>query len=122
MKFEVSTELSPGVYRAGVGIFRPGETLELPDVASKEGDVISANLIPLSAEAFVFQLESQKNEEARKALIEKHKNSPGGLALQAKAKGPEAAKAEADQAKALAAKATEVEAAKAEAKPEGKRK
>jgi hypothetical protein len=51
MKFLVPPEMAPGVYRQGVGLFGPGSVLELPDAASKPGDVISARLVPLDEEA-----------------------------------------------------------------------
>ncbi len=51
-KYRVSPEQSPGVYRAGVGFFGPGDVLTLPDAASVKGEVYSAKLIPLDEDSF----------------------------------------------------------------------
>lgn len=51
MQFLIPSEMAPGVYRAGVGFFEPGQVLTLPDAASKEGDVLPSKLVPLDKDA-----------------------------------------------------------------------
>jgi hypothetical protein len=51
MRFLVTKEMPAGVYRHGVGMFRPGAEFGLPDKASKPGEKPSALLEPLDAEA-----------------------------------------------------------------------
>lgn len=56
MKFEVPQELAPGVFRPGVGLVRPGETLVLPDKSSEKlkrpTDGFHPALIPLDDESY----------------------------------------------------------------------
>jgi hypothetical protein len=50
-KYLVGPPLYPGIFRAGIGFFKPGDVIELPDAASKPSDVPSRHLIPLDPEA-----------------------------------------------------------------------
>lgn len=51
-QFYVTAEAAPGVARAGVGFFVPGQVLELPDGASRPGDKVSMRLQPVNIEAY----------------------------------------------------------------------
>lgn len=58
-KYQVPADLAPGVFRAGVGFFRPGAVLKLPDLASfafkkRTGieDAWNAKLQPLDKAAY----------------------------------------------------------------------
>lgn len=72
-RFRVAPESAPGIYRPGVGMFRPGYELTLPDRASKPGQFLDTNLIPLNVEA-VRQLKD--SERRRVAAAKKLKESP----------------------------------------------
>jgi hypothetical protein len=65
MRFLVPPNAAPGVYRERVGFFKPGDILELPDRASKPGDVPSVQLVPLDTEAYDALVQAHGKERAR---------------------------------------------------------
>ena len=60
MEYMVPPELAPGIYRHSVGFFAPGDVLELPDAASKDGEVPHVALIPMDEKAHGKLLEAQR--------------------------------------------------------------
>jgi hypothetical protein len=68
-KFLIPVEMFPGVYRHGVGFFRPGDEIELPDAASQEGDVVSLRLVPLDDDAHALLLANAKAQVERERQV-----------------------------------------------------
>lgn len=75
-RYRVAPEQAPGVYRQGVGFFRPGQVLSWPDPAtpvkpidgSEFPELLSAKLVPL-------------DEGSRTLLVAMHENRPGVIEL-----------------------------------------
>jgi hypothetical protein len=68
MKFQVSADLAPGVYRAGVAFYVPGDVFSLPDAASPKGEdgkslmePVSLKLIPMDHEAREFMVKQRSD-------------------------------------------------------------
>lgn len=67
-KFVVPADMSPGVFRHGVGFFRPGSTIVLPDAASKPGEKPSIKLVPAELAAYKMLVDAHGD----KAVAERH--------------------------------------------------
>ena len=83
-RYRVPPELSPGVYRAGVGFFQPGQVLTLPDGASTKDEVPNAALIPLDEASREYLIKGQERATAarRKAVAEAEERKKQGAEIQ----------------------------------------
>lgn len=80
-KFLIPPDLSPGVYRAGIGFFIPGQEITLPDAASVEGEGVSLRYVPLDAEALALQEATRKVLlKRREDYIKAYEKAPGFVA------------------------------------------
>lgn len=89
-RFLIPPEMAPGVYRAGVGFFIPGQELVLPDDASKDDDVPSPKLLPLDEDALEWLQESHPKLKAKFKLFDPEADAPKPKERhkKARAKGP----------------------------------
>lgn len=71
-RYRIPPELSPGVYRAGVGFFQPGQVITLPDGASTKDEVPNSQLIPLdeASREYLVQAQKRATEARRRAVAE----------------------------------------------------
>lgn len=99
-RFTVPSELSPGVFRAGVGFFAPGETVRLPDENSARYKKQTGE-----EEKWPWRLVPQ-NEESYQALKKQH---PGKSVKRPPSRAALAAAAQAQAEAAAAAQAAQAE-------------
>lgn len=103
------------VFRQGVGIFKPGDHLYLPDAASREGDDVPLKLEPVDDEAIALWNRAQSNREklAREVIEDNEELARRGLPLKPVPRVPKKWPLPIPVPKATTAK-------KPESKPEGK--
>lgn len=77
MHFEVTPEQAPGVQRAGVGLFRPGQRFWLPDKASKPGDLVPTLSKPLNKAAEKAIAEALAAKESNRQAAEERAQRRG---------------------------------------------
>ena len=59
-RFLVTPEMYPGMPRLGIGFFRPGDVITLPDACSRPGDGVPLALLPLDKDAHELLLETAR--------------------------------------------------------------